>query len=76
MNAKKCDRCGEFYIEACGVEKRPARRGQRIFEAKLYGANMNLLDMYELCADCSVKLIRFLENKEARHENDVIRVRP
>lgn len=51
MNAKKCDRCGEFYIPTNEV---------RVFE--LYKSSLRTNTVLDLCPKCHEDLLKFMTN--------------
>jgi hypothetical protein len=62
MNAKKCDRCGDFYInntfDARSCTKEPITK---LTFLDKYG---NRGESFDLCDCCWVELVRFLNYKE------------
>lgn len=55
-DAKKCDRCGGFYMMRSENDIRPSLEGYRIFGVRyISGANQNI-DKYDLCPKCAVKV--------------------
>lgn len=69
ISKKVCDRCGNpiKYVGWTGILKNVFRRGKTIKIVQLYYGNStgyNYVDnSFELCADCTEKLNKFLENK-------------
>lgn len=57
MDAKKCDRCGNFY-EAPNVFRK--------YRILIRGSNWNTLD---LCPECYDTIVSFLKNEQ--HDNSV-----
>lgn len=61
MDAKKCDRCGEYYIK--DVNNVKESRGSKIHfypdSNPFYGEKS-----YDLCPECTKKLEAFLSNKK------------
>lgn len=51
MNAKKCDRCGEFYVPTNEV---------RVFE--LYKSSLRSNVVLDLCPKCHEDLLTFMAN--------------
>ena len=59
-NAKKCDRCGEFYTHTLTVKK-------KIYVAKREWSEWKELD---LCSNCQTKIQEFLDLDSANKEVD------
>ena len=60
-NAKKCDRCGGFYLKE---EKKTCRNGSLVSGVSLRSFYGNPIDSYDLCECCTKKLLEFLEKSD------------
>lgn len=58
-DAKKCDRCGVFYIPEVNCAGVRVERGLRI-------------DYYDLCANCHTKLKSFLSEQDLKEGRLII----
>ncbi len=63
MDAKKCDRCGKFYLTSENIVKRPCYNDLKMFGVRTVDENWNRLKTYELCVDCSNKFIIWMKNE-------------
>lgn len=68
-NAKKCDRCGEFYILAS--EKIPDSNGTFAYSNVIQDSVLEISyyldkskEKYDLCKKCTNMLINFLKEKK------------
>ena len=60
-DAKKCDRCGKYYMDG---EKRYTVDSFHVGYIKLMSVNGNHIDTYDLCDDCVKKLMRYMNHEE------------
>lgn len=60
-NAKRCDRCGGFYINN---EKKFRHNGYVVDCVELESLERDFLARYDLCDECLEKLSRFLNGEE------------
>ena len=60
-DAKKCDRCGKYYMDG---EKRYTVDSFPVGCIKLMSVSEDCIDYYDLCDDCVKKLMVFLDNIE------------
>ena len=72
MDAKQCDRCKAFYMEeTSSSESRASSCGRYIYGVNLFGLNASdHLGAFDLCGNCTNKLISFLKNEEDTYEDD------
>lgn len=68
MNAKKCDRCGDFYISNTFDARSHTK--QPITKLAFLDKYDNQGKLYDLCDCCWIELVKFLNYKE--EENDAI----
>lgn len=64
-DAKKCDRCGNFYIEK---DKQSEINGLRVGYIKLYRSNGDYIKKYDLCDDCVTALLEFMKKRKSLEE--------
>lgn len=64
-DAKKCDRCKNFYLETDDIQTRPACVGTRIYSVELKGMVGTHIRGFDLCAACASKLDLFLKGSDA-----------
>ena len=64
-DAKKCDRCKNFYLETDDIQTRPSYAGIRIYSVELKGMGGTHIRGFDLCADCASKLDLFLKGSDA-----------
>ena len=63
-NAKKCDRCGDFYLD-----KKVSRAGYYSRGITFVGISGHTIgSIVDLCDDCQKKLARFLDGRELKEE--------
>lgn len=63
-DAKKCDRCGEYYT-LCGENGiRPAVEGYHIFGVRYVSASKQSVDEYDLCPECAMKVWEYISDDE------------
>ena len=63
MNAKKCDRCGEFYEMYIQDEKIPQNYHLTIWDDLVdIGDDLNCED-YDICPECTTALQKWLEKR-------------
>lgn len=68
-DAKKCDRCGRYYMKGIENGFRPSIEGLRIFGVRyVSGANQNI-DNYDLCPKCAVKVWEYISKYDEPTEN-------
>lgn len=63
--AKKCDRCKNFYLETDDIQTRPAYAGLKTFSVELKGNGGTHIRGFDLCAACALKLDLFLKGSDA-----------
>lgn len=64
-DAKKCDRCGNFYIEK---DKQSEINGLRVDYIKLYRSDGYCIKKYDLCDDCVTALLEFMKKRKSLEE--------
>lgn len=63
-DAKQCDRCKKFYNHGNDTH-RPSMYGSYIYGMKFTGKEFNnVLAVYDLCEECTKKLVQFIKNEE------------
>lgn len=70
MNAKKCDRCGDFYINNT-FDARSRTKGT-ITKLAFLDKYSNHGETFDLCDCCWIELVRFLNYKEESNNDDAI----
>lgn len=73
-DAKKCDRCGRFYIEKDKVKlvnhPKFILKDRAISWINVYDRGDNVVGSFDLCDDCAKKLYHFLCNEPELEERD------
>lgn len=59
-NAKRCDRCGKFYMND---DSRFKSRGIYVDYISLISKNGSVIDKYDLCNNCLEHLVKWLDNE-------------
>ena len=62
-DAKQCDICKKFYRPQ-NDKNRPSMYGSFINGVKLFGDHHDVISIYDLCEDCTNKVVNFIRNKE------------
>lgn len=62
MNAKKCDRCGSFYIPENGVGLSENR--DRVYAIYMYTFPINV--QFDLCPECYNDLLTFIKGPDKK----------
>lgn len=73
-DAKKCDRCGGYYMKGIENGFRPSIEGLRIFGVRyVSGANQNI-DKYDLCPKCAMKVWEYISKyDEPTEDHEVVK---
>lgn len=67
MNAKKCDRCGKFYVREKDEKYGMILKSKRD-EYGMIGRNEG--EIYDLCTECMTDFERWLENENTETAAD------
>ena len=58
--AKKCDRCGMFYISLHYEEDRPSCNRLKVYGIATLSFNNHNIKLYDLCPDCAKAFYEFV----------------
>lgn len=67
-DAKKCDRCGEYYTMGVNNDIRPSCNGVRIFGVRYISSKQNL-DAVDLCPKCTAKVWKYISEYDEKEES-------
>lgn len=68
-DAKKCDRCGEYYAMGVNNDIRPSCNGVRIFGVRYISSKQNL-DVVDLCPTCTAKVWKYISEYDEPAEGE------
>lgn len=68
-DAKKCDRCGEYYTLGGENGIRPSVEGYRIFGVRYISANKQNIDEYDLCPKCAMNVWEYISKYDEPTED-------
>lgn len=68
-DAKKCDRCGEYYTLSGENGIRPAVEGYRIFGVRYVSATKQSIDEYDLCPECAMKVWEYVSKYDEEEDS-------
>ena len=67
-DAKKCDRCGEYYTMGVNNDIRPSCNGVRIFGVRYISSKQNL-DAVDLCPKCTAKVWKYISEYDEEEDS-------